>query len=171
MAITMGLLGILALGFGLISLDWPGSYDGFGTFLFFLDPEPFHFTLWLGVLSALLAVLAFALGYLFYARPIIPIDRLRQRIAPLVAVTENKFYIDELYQFVIDRIVLTLAAFVGFFDRAVINDVGVNGPANAVRKVGVTLRLHVTGHVYSYALAMTLGTIVLAVIWWAQSAD
>jgi NADH-quinone oxidoreductase subunit L len=171
MAITMGLLGILALGFGLISLNWPGPFDGIGTFLFFEEPEPFHFTPWLAVLSAGLAVLAFVLAYLIYARRIISLDQLRARFTPLVDVTEKKYYIDELYQLVIDRIVLTVAAFVGFFDRAVINDVGVNGPANAVRRVGVMLRLHVTGHVYSYALAMTLGTIVLTVIWWMQSAN
>jgi len=171
MAVTMFLLGILALGFGLISLNWPGPYDGIGTFLFFVEPEPFHFTVWLGALSAILGVLAFALGYLIYARKIISIDQLRGRFSPLVGVVVNQYYIDELYQLVIDRIVLTLAAFIGYFDRTVVNDVAVNGPANAVRKVGVTLRLHVNGHVYSYALAVTLGTIVLAVIWWMQSAS
>ena len=169
MAITMFLLGILALGFGLVSLNWPGPYDGIGTFLFFEEPEAFHFTVWLGVLSTVLAVVAFVLGYLIYARKSISMENMRSRLSLLVGLAENKYYIDELYQFVVDRIVLTLAAAVGFFDRALINDVGVNGPAKTVRRVGVTLRLHVTGHVYSYALAMTLGTVVLAVFFWMQS--
>ena len=169
MAITMFLLGILALGFGLVSLNWPGPYDGIGTFLFFEEPEAFHFTVWLGVLSTVLAVVAFVLGYLIYARKSISMENMRSRLSLLVALAENKYYIDELYQFVVDRIVLTLAAAVGFFDRALINDVGVNGPAKTVRRVGVILRLHVTGHVYSYALAMTLGTVVLAVFFWMQS--
>ena len=171
MAITMFLLGILALGFGLVSLNWPGPYDGIGTFLFFEEPEAFHFTVWLGVLSTVLAVVAFVLGYLIYARKSISMENMRSRLSLLVGLAENKYYIDELYQFVVDRIVLTLAAAVGFFDRAVVNDVGVNGPAKTVRRVGVTLRLHVTGHVYSYALAMTLGTVVLAVFFWMQSAS
>ena len=169
MAITMFLLGILALGFGLVSLNWPGPYDGIGTFLFFEEPEAFHFTVWLGVLSTVLAVVAFVLGYLIYARKSISMENMRSRLSLLVGLAENKYYIDELYQLVVDRIVLTLAAAVGFFDRAVVNDVGVNGPAKTVRRVGVTLRLHVTGHVYSYALAMTLGTVVLAVFFWMQS--
>jgi NADH-quinone oxidoreductase subunit L len=171
MAITMFLLGILALGFGLVTLNWPGPYNGIGTFLFFEEPEPFHFTVWLGVLATVLALLAFVLGYLIYASKTISIDRLHGRFSLLVGIIVHKYYIDEFYQFVIDRIVLTLAAFVGFFDRALINDVAVNGPADAVRKVGVTLRRHVTGHVSSYALGMTLGTIALAVIWWMQSAS
>ena len=171
MAITMFLLGILALGFGLVSLNWPGPYDGIGTFLFFGEPEAFHFTVWLGVLSTVLAVVAFVLGYLIYARKSISMENMRSRLSLLVGLAENKYYIDELYQFVVDRIVLTLAAAVGFFDRAVLNDEGVNGPAKTVRRVGVTLRLHVTGHVYSYALAMTLGTVALAVFFWMQSAS
>jgi hypothetical protein len=66
-------------------------------------------------------------------------------------------------------VVLVVSAFIAFFDRAVVNDLGVNGPANTIRSLGVALRLHVTGHVYSYALAMVLGAIALAIIWWLQS--
>ena len=171
MAITMFLLGILALGFGLVSLDWPGPYNGIGTFLFFEEPEAFHLTVWLAVLSTVLAVIAFLLGYLIYAKKSISIDSMRGRLSPIISLVENKYYIDEIYQFVVDRVVLTLAAFIGFFDRAVVNDVAVNGPANAVRRLGITLRLHVTGHVYNYALAMTVGTVVLALVWWMQSAN
>ena len=171
MAITMFALGILALGFGLVSLNWPGPYDGIGTFLFFEEPEAFHFTVWLGVLSTVLAVVAFVLGYLIYAKKSISMESMYRRLSLLVGLVENKYYIDELYQLVVDRIVLTLAAAVGFFDRAVVNDVGVNGPAKTVRRVGVALRLHVTGLVYRYALAMTLGTVVLAVFFWMQSAS
>ena len=58
-----------------------------------------------------------------------------------------------------DRVVLVFSGLIALFDRMVLNDLGVNGPANSVRRLGVTLRLHVTGHVYSYTLAMVLGTI------------
>ena len=81
-------------------------------------------------------------------------------------MVENKYYFDEIYQWTVDRIILVFANFVGFFDRAIVNDVGINGPANAVRRFGIVLRLHVTGHVYSYALAMTLGTVALGIFWW-----
>ena len=54
-----------------------------------------------------------------------------------------------------------MASFIGFFDRAIVNDIAINGPADTVRRLGVALRLHVTGHLYSYALAMTLGVVGL----------
>ena len=169
MAGTMALLGILALLFGLITLDWPGAFTGFGSFLFFQESESFHFEWWLGILSILLAVAAFVGAYLVYSRKSIALEGMRRTLSPVLRVVENKYYVDEFYQWIVDRVVLVLASFVGFFDRAVVNDVGVNVPANAVRHLGVALRLHVTGHVYSYALGMVLGTIGLALIWWIQS--
>jgi NADH-quinone oxidoreductase subunit L len=169
MAITMSLLGVLALGFGLISFNWPGSYDGFGSFVFFQEPEGFHFNAWLGILSIILAVSAFGFAYLVYVGKSVSLEGFRSRLAPLVSVLENKYYFDEMYQWMIDRVVLVFSRFIAFFDRAVVNDVAVNGPANSVRRLGVTLRLHVTGHVYSYALAMVLGAIGLAIFWWLQS--
>ena len=169
MAVTMSLLGVFALLFGLIILSWPGGFDGLGSFLFFADREAFHFKPWLGILSIALAVAAFGFAYLVYVKRSVSLDGFRARFAPLIRVVENKYYVDEVYQWVIDRIVLVFARFIGTVDRTVVNDLGVNGPANAIRRLGVTLRLHVTGHVYSYALAMVLGTIGLAVFWWLRS--
>ena len=65
--------------------------------------------------------------------------------------------------------VLVLSNFIGLFDRVVVNDLAVNGPANAVRRLGIAMRVHVTGHVYSYAMGMVVGTVVVAVSWWLIS--
>ena len=174
MAGTMALLGILALFFGLITLKWPGSWPGafagFGSFLFIQTSHPFEFEPWLGILSILLAAAAFVGAYLVYSRKSVGLEGMRRSLAPVLRIVENKYYVDEFYQLIVDRFVLVLASFVDYFDRAVVNDVGVNVPANAVRHLGVALRLHVTGHVYSYALGMVLGAIGLALVWWVRSA-
>ena len=65
--------------------------------------------------------------------------------------------------------VLVFAGFIAYFDRAIVNDIIVNGPADAVRKFGTALRLHVTGRVYSYTLAMAMGTIGLAIFMWLRA--
>ena len=64
----MSLLGVLAIGFGFISFNWPGDFTGFGGFVFFDHAEGFHFKAWLGGLSIVLALAAFGLGYLAYVR-------------------------------------------------------------------------------------------------------
>ncbi|MSQ05885.1 MAG: NADH-quinone oxidoreductase subunit L [Dehalococcoidia bacterium] len=166
MAAPMVLLGVLAAGFGLISFNWPGSFGGIGSFLFYHEPEGFHFTWWLGILSTILAVAAFAFGYLVYVRKSLSLEGFRRSFAPAIRVVERKYYVDELYQWVVDRVVMVFSRFIALFDRAVVNDVLVNGPANSARRLGVAMRLHVTGHVYSYALVMALGAAALAILWW-----
>jgi len=116
-----------------------------------------------------LAAGAFAIAGLIYLTGKVSLDGAKARFAPVLRVVENKYYFDEVYQWVVDHVVLVFSGFIAFFDRAVVNDFGVNGPANSVRRLGTTLRLHVTGHVYSYTLAMVLGTVGLGVFWWLRS--
>ena len=169
MAWPMVLLGVLAVGFGLLSFNWPGNYDGFGIFVFLREKDGFHFTLWLSILSGLLSLGAFGFAYLVYWRRSIDLARAKTRFGGLLRVVENKYYFDEGYQWVVDQVVLVFSSFIAFFDRVIVNDLGVNGPADSVRRLGITLRLHVTGRVYSYTLAMVLGTMALAIFWWLRS--
>ena len=169
MAGPLVLLAVLAAGFGFISFNWPGQFGGFGEFVFYGHGEGFHFTLWLGILSAVLAVVAFGLTFLVYSRGSLSLDPLKRAMGPVLKVVENKYYFDEAYQWGVDQVVFRLSAFTAFFDRAVINDVGVNVPADTVRRVGTALRLHVTGHVYSYALAMVLGSTGLGIFIWLRT--
>ncbi len=169
MAAPMVLLGVLAVGFGFLSFNWPGDYDGIGSFLFFGEGHGFQFTWWLGILSAVLAVGAFGFAAMVYLARRVSLENYKTVFAPALRVVENKYYFDEVYQWIVDRIVLVFSSSVALFDRAVVNDVGVNWPANSIRRLGVTLRLHVTGHVYSYALAMVLGSVGLAIFWWFRS--
>ena len=166
MTVPLILLAILAIGFGFISFNWPGSFGGFGYFVFYEKGHGFEFTWWIGILSAVMAVGSFVFTYMVYEQGRISLAPVREKFAAALKVVENKYYFDEVYQWAIDRVVLVLAGFIGFFDRAIINDIAINGPADAVRQLGVALRLHVTGHLYSYALAMALGVIGLGIFWW-----
>ena len=169
MAITMGLLAVFAIVFGLAALDLPGPFKGIGYFIFYHEGHGLEFVIWLAALSTVLAVAAFIYGYLAYARKRVNLEGARQRFALPLRVAENKYYIDELYQWSIDRVVLSFSRFIAWVDRALVNDVGINGPADITRVLGHRLRYHVTGYVYSYALAMALGLIGLAIFWWIVS--
>ena len=81
-------------------------------------------------------------------------------------MAEAKYYVDEVYQLAIDRVILAFSGILAFFDRVVVNDGGVNGPANVVRAFGIKLRVHVSGKVYNYTLAMTIGLVFLGLLWW-----
>ena len=57
---------------------------------------------------------------------------------------------DDLYQWIIDRIALAFSRFIALFDRAVVNDRAVDGSALAVRLTGWWLRLTQTGRLQNY---------------------
>jgi NADH-quinone oxidoreductase subunit L len=76
----------------------------------------------------------------------------------------NKFYLDDIYQWIITNIVVGLGKFIAFFDRAVINDTGVNGPGDVAEGSSFLLKLQQTGKMPNYALAMVIGVLVLAIV-------
>ena len=78
----------------------------------------------------------------------------------------NKYYRDEMYQWVTDRIVLAFGRLVAVFDRAIINDGAVDGSGLIIRVTGAKLKLIQTGKMYSYGMAMGTGVIALALVWW-----
>ena len=169
MSITMGLLAVFAIVFGLLALDLPGPFKGIGYFILYHEGHGLVVVAWLMGLSTVLAIAAFIYGYLAYARKSINLEGSRRTFGWPLRVAENKYYMDELYQWTVDRVVLSFSAFIAWMDRALVNDVGINGPGDITRVLGDRLKYHVTGYVYTYALAMALGLIGLAIFWWLVS--
>lgn len=164
MTLPLVLLAFLAVTAGFIAFNWTDSYHGFAGFL---EPgEKFHFTLWLMVASAVLAVLGIALGWLVYVRGTVSHEGAAARFPVVYRVLVNKYYIDELYQWVIDKVVLAFSGFVALFDRVVVNDTGVDGSGLTVKLSALRLRYLQSGLLYTYGLFMSVGVIALALIWW-----
>ncbi|MDE2860225.1 MAG: NADH-quinone oxidoreductase subunit L [Chloroflexota bacterium] len=187
----LALLAALALGSGLLAVGgwWPG-FDGLGGWLYFDKPHPYKINVLVMGLSILVAAAGFGLGWYLYGRGVESAEELRRRqraargsdepvyarhpiparlqeqFSGLHALAVNKFYIDELYQWVIDRVALAFGNFMALFDRVVVNDTGVNGTGRSVELSAKVLRLLETGKVYNYALGMAVGTVVVALIWW-----
>ena len=166
MLMPMMVMAVLAVFFGFISIRITDT-GGIGTFLFFRELHDFEFNPALSVGSIVLVLGAFALGWRIYISRRISLDAWKTRFAPMLQLVANKYYLDALYQWTIDRVVLVFSGFVAVFDRVVINDSAVNGPANSVRRSGLALRYHVSGRVYSYALGMAVGAVAVAILWWA----
>ncbi len=89
-------------------------------------------------------------------------DGWAERAPWMFAAFRNKFYLDDLYQWCINNGVLGVAKVIAFFDRAVVNDTGVNGTGEVTGAVGFVLKLQQTGKLPNYALAMIVGVAVLA---------
>ena len=172
MLAPMMVLAVLAVLFGFISIRI-NDVGGIGTFLFLdlgeLKPHGFDFNWYLGIGSIVLALGAFALGWRIYMDRRISLEPWKARFAAPIKVVANKYYLDEIYQWAVDRVVLVFANFIALFDRIVVNDIGVNSAGDSVLQSGLNLRYHVTGRLYNYALGMAVGAVAVAIIWWALS--
>ena len=169
MALPLMLLAVLATVGGTLAFLKFGGYHGFGEFVFAHEPEHFAFSSLFSSVALLgvgLAVIGLAIGWAAYKAGAINTASIRNAFGPVARFFERKMYLDEAYQWAINRVVLTAAGILAWFDRAVVNDIAVNGPANLVRATGWRLRYHVTGKVYNYALAMVVGLVGLAGAWW-----
>ena len=166
------LLAIFAVTLGAVAIDWGSvvqmDYRGFAYWLT-TGHEKFHIVPWLTVLSLALAVAGVAIGWHVYGRREYAAQAhhaIASRFPAMHQILLNKYYMDDLYQWVIDRITLAFSRFVALFDRAVVNDYGVDGAGLSMRLAGWWLRLTQTGRLYNYGAAMAAGAVVLVLAWW-----
>lgn len=154
-----------------------------------LHLEAIPFTLPVALISTILAVGGFVLGIRMYENlkagdP----DPMARYLGPLFPLFKNKYYIDEIYNFVIIQPIIAFASFCGKFDydwvinpivntvgnfgrilaelsaqidRIVVDGVGVLGIANLIGQSGKQLRKTQTGNAQSYVMVLSLTALTL----------
>jgi NADH-quinone oxidoreductase subunit L len=137
--------------------------------------EEFHGS-WPFVLHAIthpgpvyLALFGVFLAWLFYVkRPDLP-GKVATTFAPLYKLFANKFYVDELYQWLFAGGSVGLGkALWKFGDTGLIDGLLVNGSARFVGYVSSVVRNIQSGYLYWYAFSMIIGLAALLAwsIWW-----
>ncbi len=164
------LLGALALVGGFLAFDGVGKALGFHSgwmgFVYNLaeGPEKFHVNWGLAVGSVVLVVSGLGFGAWMWSGDAEPSKRAAAFSPFFYRLFYNRFYIDEVYQFAIDRIVLAAGRVVAVFDRAVVNDSGVNGTGELTSFFGWIGKYQQTGKIPNYALAIVVGIVVIAAV-------
>ena len=170
MLIPMLIFAVITITLGLVALPLTGSYEGIGAVIHldapFGKPHPFEFNIGLAVVSLSIAMIAFFVTWLFYIKHRFNSEKLISLTPSIHRLLTRKYYIDEVYEWVINRIVLVSARIVATFDRIVINELGVHGTGKSILWSGERLRYHVTGRIYNYALGMVSGALILIILWW-----
>lgn len=117
---------------------------------------------WVGELPLLMGILGISLAWLFYIKSSKMPVRLAKLFPNVYKFLLNKWYFDELYDFLFVRPAKKLGQFLWKFgDEKIIDGLGVNGSALLTHLVaGRTSRLQ-TGFVYHYAFAMILGFLAI----------
>jgi NADH-quinone oxidoreductase subunit L len=173
MTLPLILLGILAVISGFVLFEGVGEALGFHSgWLGFIynpaeGPHEFHpeeIYGWISLLSIALVAGGIALGVLFWGGAAEPARRAGAFSPLLYRLFLNRFYFDEMYQFVIDKVVLATGRVVAVFDRVVVNDSGVNGTGEATGFLGWLGKFPQTGKIPNYALAIIVGVVVIAAV-------
>ena len=121
--------------------------------------------MWVKLSSTIAMVTGLMIAYLMYQRSADAPQRLAATFAPLYKFFLNKWYFDELYNFIFVRPAFWLGnLFWKAGDVGIIDRFGPNGSAAAVAltsKLAVRMQ---SGYLYTYALVMLLG-LVAAISW------
>lgn len=127
----------------------------------FLDPgaEIEHSNL--GYALLLVPLVGFGLSALIYAKAEPSDAPVKRALGPVWTLVENKFYFDEMYLWLVRWVQGTIAMTCEWFDRWILQRVGIGGLAGGTSLAGRTLRLLQTGNIQSYAFFFGLGTVII----------
>ena len=104
---------------------------------------------------------ALGVSWLIYVNKTFSAISVQSRFKWVYILAINKFYLDDVYQWGINQIVMRISSVVATFDRVIVNDAGVDGTGKSVMFSAFTLRSIQTGRVYNYALGIALGVLFI----------
>ena len=163
------LLATLATFAGFFALDQVGQALGFvggiGQLVYLEHPHMFTQPDWLLAGIATLGSLAgIGIGVAFWHGDARRAVAARAWAPDLHALLVNRYYMDNLYQAIIDRVILGLGGVVAWFDKRIVNETGVDGGAQTVGYLGYRLKFLETGRIPNYALGMAVGLVAIVVV-------
>ncbi|MQG18995.1 MAG: NADH-quinone oxidoreductase subunit L [SAR202 cluster bacterium] len=152
--IILAAFSVLLIG---LLLNWGDQYLGFSSFLSAAkETDKHHVGLWIPITSALVTVLAVILSWMKYTNKIQLISN--KKVSTLL---ENKYHIDNLYNYIVSKIVLRTSKMISAFDRIVINDTGVDGLASLIPFSSLKIKHIQTGKISTYLMSMTIGLVAI----------
>ena len=163
------ILAVLATVAGFFVFDQVGEALGFAGgigALVYLD-HPHHFTAidWAFAAGAAgSAVVGVIIGWAYWHGDARRAVQARGWAPDLHAFLVNRWYMDHLYQAIIDRAVIGLATVIAWFDKRIVNETGVDGGAQTIGYLGYRLKFLQTGKIPNYALGMAVGVVALTLI-------
>ena len=152
----------------LIILGIFSAVAGFIPFGHFVSPDripmetEIHMSV--AVISVLVALSGIIIAWIFYKKESPVPARINTSLGSLYRWVEDKFYIDEVYSFVTQKILFNgISRPVAWFDRHVV-DATMNLIGNATKSFSSFLKVMQSGKSYDYAMAIVAGAIVIALL-------
>jgi NADH-quinone oxidoreductase subunit L len=134
-----------------------------------LDPDV-HAAAVPGVIMAgflTVPAVGFLLAWLVYGKGPMDDTVLRRQLGPCYRWMENKFYFDEIYGWLVDRVQGTIALVCETFDRWIVRGIAVGGIVGTTWVLGGMVRLVQSGDLRLYIFAAGAGVMAL-LVWWLR---
>ena len=163
MLLPVVMLAIVAFFLGMVAFPmW--DFNGFSAFV--EQGYKFHIIPWLAIVSLMVAILGLLTGWVFYYKSLLSHRAMASRFGLFYRGALVGFWVDFIYEFIINRVVLALGRLIAAFDRIVVNDTGIDGSGKSVLLSAFKIRLIQTGKIYSYGTAMAFGVFLAVAVWW-----
>ncbi len=120
-----------------------------------------HVPLWVKLSPLIAGIAGIALAYYIYMFNIDLADKLAKKLNILYQISHNKYYFDELYNFIFVKPAFVIASIFSTSDKKVIDGIGPDGVSNVSSRLSSVLIRLQTGFVYHYALVMLAGLVIL----------
>jgi NADH-quinone oxidoreductase subunit L len=118
-------------------------------------------SLLLSIVMIAVPIVGFVGAAAMYARANATDNVLRQTLGKFYTILENKFYFDEMYLWLVRYVQGTIAAICDFFDRWILQRLGIGGLSVGTSLIARTVRLLQTGNVSTYAFLFGLGATII----------
>jgi NADH-quinone oxidoreductase subunit L len=163
MTIPMVILAIFSIIAGFVGSPWFGNW--IGDFIHFEGlhhhghPTGHENIMYLGMFMAILGIF---IAWIIYGVKWVSATKLAKAFYPIYALLFNKYWVDELYDFIFVKPLHRFTKWTLNFDLWVIDGL-VNGVAYFSKGLGIILRVFQTGLVQGYMLVIILGIICFLV--------
>jgi NADH-quinone oxidoreductase subunit L len=142
-------------------------YNAFGgsfsTFIFYGEPEIPVVNLAVAGVSTVVALAGIFTAWLLYSKKVVDTAALAKKWNGLYKLLYNKFYIDEIYNWVFDKVMLTLGRVFDWIDHKIIDGI-FDGFARLIGFTGRKARVAQTGYLQSYALVIFTAVVVIVIV-------
>lgn len=163
MTVPLMVLAVFAIFSGFIGA--PFMHNGFASYIYYGEVHHPEANFLVIFLSTALALAGIFLAYLMYYKKSIDPAKIAKASGPIYKVLANRFYIDQVYQWIFDVVVMGFSYVCKWFDTYII-DGALDCIAATVKWSGRTLRKTETGNMQTYAMVMFLA-VLLIVLWQA----
>jgi NADH-quinone oxidoreductase subunit L len=165
MTLPLIILAVLSVVAGFANSPW--FYNTFGqsfsTFVYFEEAEIPHVNMAVAGISTIVALAGIFTAWLLYIKKVVDTEALAKKWNGLFNLLYNKFYIDNLYQWAFDSIMMVAGRVFDWIDHKVIDGL-FDGFARLLGLTGKKARVSQTGYLQSYALVIFTAVVIIVIV-------